>query len=122
MVKPPRVSLLIGLSAVLLVAPSPRQAEAQDVSPVVDGAHRGYLAVRSSDDGEYAVIDELNADRLFVPASVLKVVTVAATLEHLGPEYRWLTRLTSHGTVVDSVLGPVPSLRAGRSRDRVNHD
>ena len=104
MVKPPRVSLLIGLSAVLLVAPSPRQAEAQDVSPVVDGAHRGYLAVRSSDDGEYAVIDELNADRLFVPASVLKVVTVAATLEHLGPEYRWLTRLTSHGTVVDSVL------------------
>lgn len=46
-------------------------------------------------DGQHEVIDELNADRLFVPASVLKVVTVAAALEHLGAEYQWLTRLTT---------------------------
>ena len=56
------------------------------------------------DGGEYEVIEELNADRLFVPASVLKVVTVAAALEHLGADYHWLTRLTSQGAIAGAVL------------------
>ena len=84
--------------------PSLRSAEAQRPAPGVDGAHRGYLAVRLSGGGEYEVIEELNADRLFVPASVLKVVTVAAALEHLGADYHWLTRLTSKGAIAGAVL------------------
>ena len=102
--KPPRVLLPIGLAVALMGLPSLREAEAQRPAPVVDGALRGYLAVRLLDGGEYEVIEELNADRLFVPASVLKVVTVAAALEHLGAEYRWLTRLTSQGAIAGAVL------------------
>ena len=90
--------------AALTALPAPRAAEAQPRASTNDGAHRGYLAARLLDGGELQVIDELNADRLFVPASVLKVVTVAATLEHLGPEYRWRTRLTTNGAVAGGVL------------------
>ena len=102
--KPPRLLLPIGLAAALMGLPSLREAEAQRPAHVVDGAHRGYLAVRLLGGGEHEVIEELNADRLFVPASVLKVVTVAAALEHLGADYHWLTRLTSKGAIVGAVL------------------
>ena len=96
--------LPIGLAVALIGLPSLREAEAQRPAPDGDGAHRGYLAVRLSGNGEYEVIDELNADRLFVPASVLKVITVAAALEHLGADYHWLTRLTTQGAIADAVL------------------
>ena len=95
---------VLALSAVPLGLASPDRAVAQPPAPAVDGAHRGYVAVRVVNGGEYEVIDELNADRLFVPASVLKVITVAAALEHLGGEYRWRTRLTSAGTVTGAIL------------------
>ena len=90
--------------AALTALPAPRAAAAQPRASTNDGAHRGYLAARLLDGGGLQVIDELNAGRLFVPASVLKVVTVAAALEHLGPEYRWRTRLTTDGSVADGVL------------------
>lgn len=90
--------------AALTALHAPRAAEAQPRASTSDGAHRGYLAARLLDGGELQVIDELNANRLFVPASVLKVVTVAAALEHLGPEYRWRTRLTANGALADGVL------------------
>ena len=57
-----------------------------------------------SDDGHYEVIDALNAESLFVPASVLKLVTVSAALEHLGADYRWRTRLVAAGAFTDGVL------------------
>ena len=89
------------LVAALAALPAPRAAEAQ---PTNDGAHRGFLVARLLRGGELRIVDELNAGRLFVPASVLKVVTVAAALEHLGPEYRWRTRLTTNAAVADGVL------------------
>ena len=89
--------------AVLLALPA-RVAEAQPPASTGDGAYRGYFAARLLDGGKLQVIDELNAGRLFVPASVLKVVTVAAALEHLGPEYRWVTRLTTNGHVERGIL------------------
>ena len=99
-----RLLLLLLLGTALAALPSPRAAEAQAPAGAADGAFRGYLAVRVVDGGELEVIDELNAGRLFVPASVLKVVTVAAALEHLGPDYRWRTRLTTNGAVAGSLL------------------
>ena len=95
--------LLAGLAAVCLVLAAARGASAQP--PVSgDGAHHGYLAARMTGDGGLQVIDALNAGRFFVPASVLKVVTVAAALEHLGADYRWRTRLTSPAAVAGEVL------------------
>ena len=103
----PLFPLTIVLAAVLLASPSLSDAQVQRPAPTVDGAHRGYVAVRllGGDSGdEYEVLDELNADGLFVPASVLKVVTVSAAVEHLGGEYRWLTRLTSDGVIAGEAL------------------
>ncbi|MCY4634398.1 MAG: D-alanyl-D-alanine carboxypeptidase/D-alanyl-D-alanine-endopeptidase [Acidobacteria bacterium] len=96
--------LLLLLGAALAALPLLRAAEAQAPAGATDGAFRGYLAARVVDGGALEVVDELNAGRLFVPASVLKVVTVAAALEHLGPDYRWRTRLTTNGALADGVL------------------
>lgn len=100
----PRPLLLVSLAAALVVGPILRGAEAQPAAPDEDGAYRGYLAVRMRPGREFEVIDTLNADRLFLPASVLKVVTVAASLNHLGPDHRWLTRLTARGVINAGVL------------------
>ena len=100
LMKPLRLLLLVGLAAL----PAPGAAEAQPPASINDGAHRGYLAARVADGGELQVLDELNAGQLFAPASVLKVATVAAALQHLGPGYRWITRLTSHAAVSGAVL------------------
>ena len=99
--------LTIVLSAVFVLSPSVNGAQAQRPAQIADGAHRGYVAVRllgGNEADEYEVLDQLNTDRLFVPASVLKVFTVAAALEHLGADYQWLTRLTSNGAIAGAVL------------------
>ena len=102
--KPAHSLVSVALAAVLLASPSVRKVAAQPPAAPNDGAYRGYVAVRLLDDGDYEIIDELNAERFFVPASVLKVVTVATALEYLGADYRWLTRVTSRGAVTDGVL------------------
>ncbi len=99
---------------------APVSVAAQAPAPDTDGAHFGYLAARLV-DGELEVLDARNADGRFVPASVLKVATVAAALEHLGPDYRWVTRLTSRAPMDGPVLvgdlvieaGGAPPPRAG---------
>lgn len=95
-------AVLVGVAAAGLVLAAVRGAAAQRTSG--DGAHRGYLAARPGEDGRLQVIDALNADRFFVPASVLKTVTVAAALDHLGAGYRWRTRLTSPAPVAGEIL------------------
>ena len=94
------------------LAPAPVSGAAQAPAPDADGAHRGYLAARLV-GGDLEVVDARNADRRFVPASVLKVATVAAALEHLGPDYRWVTRLTSLASVDGPVLDGDLVIEAG---------
>ena len=95
-------AVLVGLAAAGLILSAVRGATAQRSSG--DGAHRGYLAARLGGDGRLEVIDALNADRFFVPASVLKTVTAAAALDHLGAGYRWRTRLTSPAPAAGEIL------------------
>ena len=80
------------------------ESQVEPSVPTSDGSYHGYLAVRLLNDGNQEIVDELNADRLFVPASVIKTITVATALQHLGAEYRWRTRLTRRGAVAGSVL------------------
>jgi serine-type D-Ala-D-Ala carboxypeptidase/endopeptidase (penicillin-binding protein 4) len=71
----------------------------------LDHAHWGLL-VRSLDTGE--TLFEHNAERLFVPASSMKLITGAAALEGLGPEYRYRTEVSAAGSVQGGVLrGPL---------------
>lgn len=44
------------------------------------------------------------ADRLMIPASTMKLITLAVAAERLGWDYRYETQLLSAGSVVDGVL------------------
>lgn len=61
----------------------------------------GVLAI-SLESGDTLVA--LNAQRSMVPASNQKLVTSAAALELLGPDFRFSTFLLARGPVVDGVL------------------
>lgn len=104
--------VLLGLAALVGLFWQPAAA-GQPPDAVGGGGYRGYLAVRPGPGGALEVLDARNADRLFVPASVLKVVTVAAALAHLGPEYRWVTRLTSAAAVAGATLDGDLVIEAG---------
>jgi D-alanyl-D-alanine carboxypeptidase/D-alanyl-D-alanine-endopeptidase (penicillin-binding protein 4) len=104
-----RIVLRSFLLPVVLVAAtlgwaSPSESQVEPSAPTSDGSYRGYQAVRLLNDGTQELVDELNADRFFVPASVLKTITVATALHHLGADYRWHTRITRRGALAGSVL------------------
>jgi D-alanyl-D-alanine carboxypeptidase/D-alanyl-D-alanine-endopeptidase (penicillin-binding protein 4) len=69
--------------------------------PVFRNAQWGVLIVnpRTGD-----TLYSKNAGKLFMPASNLKIITGAAALTLLGPEYRYRTTFLSDGEVRDSLL------------------
>lgn len=69
-------------------------------SPDLRGAYVGVLAVTADGD----TLACRNADALFVPASNMKLVTVAAALKFPGAEYRYETKLAASGKVKDGIL------------------
>lgn len=83
-------------------APAPAAAlEAIFADTALDHAHWGVL-VRSLDSGE--TLYAQNAEKLFVPASNMKLVTGAAALAGLGPDYRYRTEVLAAGPVQNGVL------------------
>jgi D-alanyl-D-alanine carboxypeptidase/D-alanyl-D-alanine-endopeptidase (penicillin-binding protein 4) len=65
---------------------------------------RGVWAVdiRSLDTGER--LYELNAGKLMMPASNMKILTLAAAADALGWEYRFATTLATRGTIANGIL------------------
>jgi serine-type D-Ala-D-Ala carboxypeptidase/endopeptidase (penicillin-binding protein 4) len=79
--------------------------------PVLAHAHWGVL-VRSLDTGE--TLYSRNADRMFLPASNVKLFTGAASLEALGPEFRSTTTFAPGGAIRAGVLqGPLVVVGSG---------
>ncbi|HSM36166.1 MAG TPA: D-alanyl-D-alanine carboxypeptidase/D-alanyl-D-alanine-endopeptidase [Longimicrobiales bacterium] len=64
-------------------------------------AHWG-IDVRNAATGEE--VFSYNADRLFVPASNLKLVVAATAAHHLGGDYRYATSFFATGPITDGVL------------------
>ncbi len=58
--------------------------------------------IRSLGTGE--ALYQLNADKLMMPASNMKIVTIAAAAEILGWEYRFTTALETSAPILDGVL------------------
>ncbi|QDU72943.1 D-alanyl-D-alanine carboxypeptidase DacB precursor [Mucisphaera calidilacus] len=65
---------------------------------------RGTVAICVVDIGTREVLVARNAHRIYAPASVLKVVTTAAALAKLGPDYRYTTTLQTAGKLEEGVL------------------
>lgn len=53
---------------------------------------------------EGQVLASHNQQLAFNPASVMKLVTTAAALDLLGPDYRWITRVYAQGPLIGDVL------------------
>ena len=66
--------------------------------------NRGVWAVdiRSLDTGER--LYELNAGKLMMPASNMKILTLAAAADGLGWDYRFATTLATRGTIANGIL------------------
>lgn len=82
------------------VSGDPALAAAFD-DPRLQHAFVGVL-IRSLDTGE--VLFSRDADRLFVPASNMKVVTAAAALSTLGPDFQFATEVAAGGPIRNGVL------------------
>ncbi|HKP76361.1 MAG TPA: D-alanyl-D-alanine carboxypeptidase/D-alanyl-D-alanine-endopeptidase, partial [Longimicrobiaceae bacterium] len=65
------------------------------------GANWGVM-VKSLESGR--VLYRRNAEKLFVPASNMKLVTASAALEALGPDFRYRTAVAATGPVANGVL------------------
>ena len=65
---------------------------------------RGLMAVRVDSLRDGRRLYALNDDKHVMPASNMKVVTLAAAVERLGWNFTYETRLESSGEVVDGVL------------------
>lgn len=64
-------------------------------------AHWGVL-IESLTTGD--IWYEQNADKMFMPASNEKIITTAAALSTLGPDFVFETSLSYRGEIIDSVL------------------
>ncbi|MGQ9365998.1 D-alanyl-D-alanine carboxypeptidase [Azospirillum sp. A39] len=81
----------LAAAALLLAAAAPAPA---------DGGF-GFILF---DPRDGRVLEEVQADRTFAPASVAKLATATAALALLGPDHRFVTRLAATGALRDGVL------------------
>jgi serine-type D-Ala-D-Ala carboxypeptidase/endopeptidase (penicillin-binding protein 4) len=65
------------------------------------GVRSASWGIQILDPSASKVLLEVNPDKTFLPASVLKVITTSTALEKLGPDFRHRTSVYSNG-VVDS--------------------
>jgi D-alanyl-D-alanine carboxypeptidase/D-alanyl-D-alanine-endopeptidase (penicillin-binding protein 4) len=98
---------LAGAAALSLAAASaPARGLPPDVELALQRARIGSEAlavvVEAVDSGEHLV--SLNAREPFNPASLFKLVTTAAALDQLGPNWQWTTPVWLAGPVRDGVL------------------
>ncbi len=65
---------------------------------------RGYWGVLVASLGTNETLYALNARRLFVPASNMKIVTLAAAAQALGWDFTYSTTVRAAGSIADGVL------------------
>ena len=63
------------------------------------GVRSADWGIQILDPATDKVLIEVNPDKTFLPASVLKVVTTSAALEKLGPDFQYRTGIYTNGTV-----------------------
>lgn len=76
------------------------------IDEVLDGARwrRSRFGVLVVDGETGDTVYARNAHASLAPASNLKIFTTAAALHHLGPDFRWVTWVTTEAPIVDGVV------------------
>ncbi len=69
--------------------------------PELKNAHYGICFLDLKND---SIIYDYNSEKLFVPASNMKIITTAASLYFLGKEFRYKTNFYLRGTIKDRKL------------------
>lgn len=78
---------------------------AQDIKSIIDSApNQEALWSVTVRDVEGNILEELNSDKLIIPASNQKLFTTAAVLDGLGSDFRYTTNIYGSGNIVDSVF------------------
>jgi D-alanyl-D-alanine carboxypeptidase/D-alanyl-D-alanine-endopeptidase (penicillin-binding protein 4) len=100
------VALALCLIPVALIAQSPLALLQHDIDAVLAAPEfeRGFWGalVKAVDRDE--TLYSRNATKLMMPASTMKVVTLAAAAEKLGWDYAYTTRVFTTGRIVEGVL------------------
>ncbi len=102
-----RLPMLFALAALLLqiLAPEIRAGPLDTIQSTIarflkrPGVRSADWGIQVVDPIASRVLLEVNPDKPFLPASVLKVVTTSAALEKLGPEYRYRTGVYAAGVI-----------------------
>jgi serine-type D-Ala-D-Ala carboxypeptidase/endopeptidase (penicillin-binding protein 4) len=79
----------------------PRVAQAAVAQLIAEARLTGIVTYAVADADTGVVIEGDGADTPVPPASVSKMVTSLYALEHLGPDYRFATRVMATGPLVD---------------------
>src|SRR5499427_6879136 len=100
------VALAVCLISVPLAAQSPLELLQHDIDAILSAPEleRGFWGVLVKDVNGDQPLYSRNATKLMMPASTLKVVTLAAAAEKLGWDYTYTTRVYTTGKVADGVL------------------
>jgi D-alanyl-D-alanine carboxypeptidase/D-alanyl-D-alanine-endopeptidase (penicillin-binding protein 4) len=99
--------LLFALSAFLVptFVPESRAGTLRTIQATIakflkrPGARSASWGIQVVDPATSEVLLEVNADKPFLPASVLKMVTTATAVEKLGPEFRYRTGVYTNGVI-----------------------
>ena len=98
------IALALWLSAALVfplaadIAPATLAGAIEEIL-ATPAAQRSFWGIYVVEVGSGRPLYELNAEKLFVPASNQKLLSTALAVSRLGPEYRYETSLTSEGTL-----------------------
>ncbi len=93
-----------------------------------DALRQAHVGVAFHDVNEGYLVAGYHSDKLFIPASSLKVLTSLITLQSVGRDFTYVTKLAYDGNIVDSILfGNVyiigsgdPSLASKRFSEKPN--
>jgi D-alanyl-D-alanine carboxypeptidase/D-alanyl-D-alanine-endopeptidase (penicillin-binding protein 4) len=100
------VAFALSLIPVSLAAQSPLALLQHDIDAVIGAPalERGFWGVLVKAVDRDEVVYSHNATKLMMPASTMKVVTLAAAAEKLGWDYTYTTRVFTTGKISDGIL------------------
>jgi len=106
----PRALAVAALAALAAAGPSVRASQSSPLQVDLDRIFdqptvaRALLGIRIESLTTGALLYERNSQKLVVPASNMKLLTMAVAAERLGWDYRFETRLEAAGPVVNGTL------------------